>query len=62
MFAGTIFKGKPIDGKGVVLNTLIVPVISFSAALRENGFTSAKVRKADNLSFINKIQPDLKIV
>jgi hypothetical protein len=35
MFAGIIFSGKPIEGRGVVLITLMVPVVSFSAALIE---------------------------
>jgi hypothetical protein len=47
-----ILSGKPIEGRGVVLITLIVPVDIFSAAPSDAEEANAKATIADNLSFI----------
>ncbi len=46
-----------MEGSGVVLITLMVPVDNFSAAPRDAELARAKATIADNLSFIN-IKPD----
>ena len=52
IFAGIILSGNPIDGSGVVLITLIVPVLYFSAAPIDEEVARTKATIADNFNFI----------
>jgi hypothetical protein len=56
IFAGIILSGKPIEGSGVVLITLIVLVVNFSAAPIDTEEARAKATIADNLIFMVKIR------
>ena len=47
-----MLSGKPIDGSGVALYTLIVLVVNFSAAPSDAEKARAKTTIADNLSFM----------
>jgi hypothetical protein len=48
-----MLSGKPIEGRGVTLKTLMVPVVIFSAAPSEAEEARAKATIADNLSFMS---------
>jgi len=60
IFAGIMLRGKPIEGSGVVLITLMVPVVSFSAAPRDAELTRAKAKITVNLSFMTLIHTYLR--
>ena len=48
MFAGIIFKGSPIEGRGVELMTLIVPVDKFLSAAKIDVLV---IKSANNANF-----------
>ena len=52
IFAGIILSGNPIDGRGVVLITLMVPVLNFSAAPIDEEVARIKAPIADHFNFI----------
>ena len=47
-----ILSGKPIEGSGVVLTTLIVPVVNFSAAPSDAEVARARATIADSFNFM----------
>jgi hypothetical protein len=55
MLAGMMLSGKPIEGSGVVLITVIVPVVIFSAAPSDTELAKANATIADNLIFMRQI-------
>ena len=48
-----MLSGKPIEGSGVVLITLMVPVVIFSAAPSEAELARAKAMIADIFNFMD---------
>jgi hypothetical protein len=50
-----ILRGKPIEGSGVTLKTLMVPVVIFSAALSDAEEARAKATIADSFNFMRLV-------